>query len=75
MSTELTDFRGKITAETRLALEAEAIAFDRDKADIVREIMHAWALKKNHEHKVWANLARAEGFAGAAEGSRGSKAK
>lgn len=75
MSAELKDFRGKITAETNLALEAEAIAFGRDKADIVREIMHAWALKKNHEHTVWGNLARAEGFGGAGEGNRGSKAK
>ncbi len=72
MSEELKDFRGKITAETFLALEAEALAFDRDKADILREIMHAWALKKNHEHTVWARLARAEGFSGAGEGNRGS---
>lgn len=68
MSADLKDFRGKITADTDLALEAEAIAFGRDKADIVREVLHAWALKKNHEHTVWARLARAEGFGGADEG-------
>jgi hypothetical protein len=68
VSAELRDFRGKLTAETDLALQAESMAFGRDKADIVREVLHAWALKKNHEHKVWANLARAEGFSGQIEG-------
>jgi hypothetical protein len=75
LSADLKDFRGKLTAETNLALEAESMAFGRDKADIVREIMHAWALKKNHEHKVWANLAQAEGFTGAGEGTRGKHPK
>lgn len=75
MSAELKDFRGKLTAETYFALKAEAIAFDRDSADIVREIMHAWALKKLHEHTVWENLARTEGISGAGEGSRGSRSK
>jgi hypothetical protein len=71
MSAELKDFRCKITPETDFALQAEAVAFDRDKADIVREILHAWAVKKTHEHKVWTNLARAEGVSGATEGTRG----
>jgi hypothetical protein len=75
LSADLKDFRGKLTAETNLALEAESMAFGRDKADIVREILHAWALKKNHEHKVWTNLARAEGFSGAGEGTRGKHSK
>ena len=75
MSTELKDFRGKITAETDLALNAEAIAFDRDKSEILREVMHAWALKKNHEHKVWGNLAGPKGVSGAVEGGRGSRGK
>jgi hypothetical protein len=75
VSEELIDFRGRITAATYLALEAEALAFDRDRADILREVMHAWALKKNHEHTVWGRLAREEGVSGAGEGNRGSRAK
>lgn len=75
MSVELIDFRGKITAETELALNAESIAFGRDKSEILREIMHAWALKKNHEHTVWGNLTRTEGVSGASRGSRGHRGK
>jgi hypothetical protein len=70
MATELKDFRAKVTAETYLALEAEARAFDRDKADIAREVLHAWAVRKIHESTVLSNLLRAEGISGALEGSR-----
>lgn len=72
MAADLKDFRGKITAETYLALEAEARAFDRDKADILREVMHAWALKKLHEHKVFGALLREEGISSATRGKGGS---
>lgn len=68
MSAELRDFRGKITDETYLALEAEARAFDRDKADIAREVLHAWALKKIHEATVLARLLRGKGVTSAAKG-------
>lgn len=71
MAAELKDFRGKLTEETYLALEAEAIAFDRDKADILREIMHAWALKKINEATVLARLMRDQGISGADERSPG----
>lgn len=71
MASELVDFRGKFTEETILALTAEEIAFNRDKSEIAREVMHAWALKKLHEHRVAARLMREEGFDGADEGKSG----
>lgn len=71
MSAELRDFRGKITVETYLALESEARAFDRDKADILREVMHAWALRVFHRSTVLERLRKAEGLSGADEGRAG----
>lgn len=71
MSLELRDFRGKITHKTYLALEAEAIAFDRDKADVAREVLHAWALRKFRESTVLARLAQADGISGAGGGNPG----
>lgn len=73
MAADLKDFRGKITEETYLALEAEALAFDRTSADVLREVMHAWALKKIHEASVLSRLMRGEGVGGAGEGSRGNE--
>jgi hypothetical protein len=52
MAAELRDFRGKITDETYLALQAQSRAFERDMADVAREVLHEWALKKLHEAKV-----------------------
>lgn len=74
MAAELKDFRGKITEETFLALEAEARAFDRDRADIAREILHAWALRKIHEATVLSRLLRDEGIDSAGEGKAGMRA-
>lgn len=46
MSLELKDFRCKLTVETHAVLEAEARAHGSDMAEIVRDILHAWALRK-----------------------------
>jgi len=64
MSADLKDFRGKITRETDVALEAESRVSGRDRADIAREILHAWAAKKLHEASVLSALALSGGIAG-----------
>ena len=69
MSLELKSFRLRITVETDVALDAVARAFGRDKAEVAREILHEWAAKKLHEHKVFQGLALAEGLTRAPEGS------
>lgn len=73
MSAELRDFRGKVTAETDMALEAMSRAFKRDKSDIAREILHTWALKKIMEANVLARMMNAEGIAGNHQGSAGTE--
>lgn len=68
MALELRDFRGKITDETYLALQADSRAFERDMADIAREVLHEWAVKKLHSAKVLYSLARDQGLIGASKG-------
>lgn len=68
MSQELRDFRSKITPQTDMALDAQSRAFKRDKADIAREVLHQWALKKILEANVLSRLLRAEGVSSAPEG-------
>jgi hypothetical protein len=69
MSADLRDFRSKITVETDLALDAMSRAFKRDKADIAREVLHTWALRKIMEANVLSRLMRAEGVSGASQGA------
>lgn len=68
MAADLKDFRGKITAETDTALEAESRTSGRERADIAREILHAWAVRKIHDATVLASLARSQGLLGESGG-------
>lgn len=65
----LKDFRGKITAETWCVIEAEHRATGQDHSAIVREILHAWALRKIDIARVASRLLEAEGI-GANGGGR-----
>lgn len=63
MSLDLDDLeRLKITAETRAWLEAEERVYGRTRQDIVRELLHAHALKRLHEASVITALAGAHGI-------------
>lgn len=75
MALELKDFRGKITVETDAALEAESRFSGRDRADIAREILHAWATKKIHEARLLTSICAAQGIVGDSQGIKGTGRK
>jgi hypothetical protein len=75
MAAPLKDFRGKITAEADCVLEAMNRVSGKDRSEIVRDILHDWALSKIDEHKVMGKLLRAEGLAGEDEGIAGRPAR
>lgn len=52
MSLPLKDFRLGITESIDIWLDAEAIAFGKDKAAIARDILNEWAKRKAHAFKV-----------------------
>lgn len=70
MSLELKSFRLGITAETNVALESVARAFGKDKASVLREVAHEWALKKLHEYRVASGLVHANGIERATDGDQ-----
>ena len=72
MSIELHDLRGKITARTHCALEARHRATGKDRAEIVREILDAWAAEEVHAANVLHRMLRGEGLPGIDGGSSGS---
>lgn len=71
MSAELKDFRGRITPETDCVIEAESRVSGKDKQEIVREILHGWALNKIRESTVLHRLLLGEGLTGVTEGVGG----
>lgn len=62
MSVPLKDFRTSINELTDVMLEAEAAAFGKDKQAIGREVLHEWAKRKFHAHKVVARRLAANGI-------------
>lgn len=66
MSLPLIDFRGKITPETDVWLEAKARMSGRERSEIAREILHAAAVREIHEASLLHELAHASGLAGIA---------
>lgn len=72
MSIELKDFRGKITAEADCVLEAESRSTGLERQEIVRNILHEWAMKRIHGATVLQRLLRAEGLPGVGEGVSGN---
>lgn len=64
MSLELTDARIKITLETDAVLEAKHRATGRDRSEIAREVLHAWAEKEIHEAALTTQLLKAKGISG-----------
>lgn len=73
MAAELKDFRGKLTVEAHCVLEAENRVTGEDKSEIVRRILHDWAVQKLHCAKVTDALLRSEGLPGIVGGKSGSR--
>lgn len=66
MSLDLADARIKITQETDAVLEAMHRATGRDRSEIAREVLHAWAEKQIHESVLTMQLLKAKGLTGSA---------
>lgn len=66
MSLELTDARIKITQETDAVLEAMHRASGKDRSEIAREVLHAWAEKQIAESVLTMKLLQAKGLTGSA---------
>lgn len=73
MSQELIDLRAKITPEAHAALEAERRTTGADISEIVRGILHGWALQKIDAASVLHKLLLAEGLAGISHGNTGNR--
>lgn len=72
MAAPLEDLRAKITARAHCALVAHARAHGVDKAEVVRDILDAWAGRQIHGARMLARCLKAKGETGASEGITGA---
>jgi hypothetical protein len=64
MSLELLDFRTKITIETAAAMEAENLVTGKDKTEIARDVLAAWAMEKIHKARLLNDALKEQGLSG-----------
>ena len=72
---ELRDYRGRISVLADVAIDAEAKATGRERQEIVREILDAWAVQKVHAASLLQAALDAEGISGSGSGISGHSSK
>lgn len=70
---ELVDLRAKITRETNAALEAEHDATGLDRSEVVRDVLHRWAMDRIHTCKLLAAALAREGIDAGLNGNSGRR--
>lgn len=71
MSLPLKEFRGKITPEADAVIAMQAEAIGQEKQEIVREVLHRWALEKINEARLINVYLEREGLEGILRERRG----
>ena len=69
MSPPLIDLRAKVTAEADAVLEAVHRSTGKDKSEVVRDVLHRWALQEIHAASVLQSILQREGLSGASGGA------
>lgn len=69
MCTELIDLRAKITREADIYLESLTTSSGKDRSEIVREILHVYALEKINECIMQHKILQAKGMVRETSGS------
>lgn len=72
MAVELRDLRAKITVEADAALDAESRSSGRDRSEIVRDVLHAWAVDRIDMAKLLLRRLESEGLGEASGGGAGN---
>lgn len=71
MSLPLVDCRCKITHEAHIVLESASRTAGVERSELIRDVLHEWALKKINEASLLDSLLKREGLAGIVQGLSG----
>lgn len=71
MAEELRDLRAKISVESDAILDAVSRVTGRDRSEIVRDVLHKWAVEQIELATVIRQRLKAEGITAAPEGAPG----
>ena len=71
MSLPLIDLRAKISVESDAVLEAIQRATGKDKSEVVRDVLHKWAISEIHASNVLHTILIREGISVANAGGSG----
>lgn len=69
MSLPLIDLRAKVTPEADAVLEAVHRSTGKDKSEVVRDVLHKWAMNEIHAASVLQSILQREGLSGATGGA------
>lgn len=69
---DLRDLRAKVTVEADAALDAACRATGKDRSEIVRDVLHEWALSEIARATVLLRRLEVEGITARQGGARGS---
>lgn len=75
MAAEMRDYRGRISVLADIAIDAKAKATGRERQEIVREILDAWADREVHGATLLQAALIAEGLSGSVSGVSGQSEK
>lgn len=73
MSLPLIDLRAKVSVETDAVLEAVQRSTGRDKSEIVRDVLHKWAVQEIHASTLLLQIMRREGITAPDAGTSGNQ--
>ena len=65
----LIDLRAEVTAEADAVLEAVHRSTGKDKSEVVRDVLHKWAMNEIHAASVLQSILQREGLSGASGGA------
>lgn len=71
MADELRDLRAKISVEADAVLDSTSRVTGRDRSEIVRDVLHKWAVEQIELSTVIQARLKAEGITAASEGAAG----
>lgn len=75
MATDFRQIKANITVEADVWIDSIAEAKGLDRGEVVRNVLHEWALEQERVHRIASRRRKSEGLTGASEVPSGTDSK